>query len=237
MPALVANALSPDIRRVPVGRAVEHLVERVRGVRQRLELVVRDADVEFFRELRLELERRNDRDEIGVAAALAEPVQRALDLACAGAHRGERIRDRLLGVVVGVDADMVARDVLDDLADDLLHLVRQRAAVGVAQHHPARAFVVGGLGAGEREVRIGLVAVEEVLAVEQHLEALLPWRRAPSRGSRRGSPRAWSRARPARDSPRTSRRNRWHRPWRRAAPPVPDRSRSSGRAGASCRRP
>ena len=35
-----------DIGRVPVGRAVEQLVERVRNLRQLLELRVRDADVE-----------------------------------------------------------------------------------------------------------------------------------------------------------------------------------------------
>ena len=61
---------------------------------------------------------------------------------------------------------------LDHLAHDRLDLVRQRAAVGVAQHDPARALLVGGLGAGQRVGRIGLVAVEEVLAVEQHLAAL-----------------------------------------------------------------
>ena len=58
------------------------------------------------------------------------------------------------------------------LADDLFDLVRQRAAIGVAQHDPARAFFVGGLGAGQRVFRIGLVAVEEMLAVEQHFPAL-----------------------------------------------------------------
>ena len=58
---------------------------------------------------------------------------------------------------------------LDHLADDRLHLMRQRTAIGVAEHDPARALVIGGLGAGERELRIGLVAVEEMLAVEQHL--------------------------------------------------------------------
>ena len=61
---------------------------------------------------------------------------------------------------------------LHHLADDRLDLVRQRAAIGVAQHDPARAVLVGGLGAGQRIVRIGLVAVEEMLAVEQHLAAL-----------------------------------------------------------------
>ena len=61
---------------------------------------------------------------------------------------------------------------LHHLADDRLDLVRQRAAIGVAQHDPARAFLVSRLGAGQRVRRIGLVAVEEMLAVEQHLPAL-----------------------------------------------------------------
>ena len=39
-----------------------------------------------------------------------------------------------------------------DLADDRLDLVRQRAAVGVAEHDPAGAGIVGGLGAGQRVV-------------------------------------------------------------------------------------
>ena len=224
------------IGRVAVGRAVEHLVERVRGVRELLELVVRHADLELVGEFRLELERRDDRDEIGVAAALAEPVERALDLARAGAHRRERVRHRLLGVVVGVDADMVAGDDLHHLADDRFHLVRQRAAVGVAQHDPARALVVGGLGAGEREAADWPCSRRRNARSRAAPRGPSPWRRARSRGSRRGSPRAWSRARPARDSPRTWRRSRWRRPWRRAAPRARDRSRSSGRAGASCRR-
>ena len=122
-------------------------------------------------EFRLELQRRDDGDEIGVAAALAEPVERALDLPRAGAHGGECVGHRLLGVVMGVDADMVAGNVLADLADDLFHLVRQRAAIGVAEHDPARAFLIGRLGAGERVGGIGLVTVEEMLAVEQHLAA------------------------------------------------------------------
>jgi hypothetical protein len=78
------------IGRVPVGRAVEHLVERARGVRQMPELVVGDADVEFFGKFRLQLQGRNDGDEIGIAATLAEPVERALNLPRTRAHRGKR---------------------------------------------------------------------------------------------------------------------------------------------------
>ena len=49
---------------------------------------------------------------------------------------------------------------------------RQGAAVGVAQHHPARAGMVGREHRVERVGRVGLVAVEEVLGVEQRLAAL-----------------------------------------------------------------
>ena len=81
--------------------------------------------------------RRDQRDEIGVAAALAEPVERALHLPRAGAHRRERIGDGVAGVVMGVDAEMVAGDDARDFADDALDLVGQCAAVGVAQHRPS----------------------------------------------------------------------------------------------------
>ena len=69
------------------------------------ELVVGHADLETLGEFLLQLQRRDDRDQIGIAAALAEAVERALDLARAGAHGGERIGHRLLGIVVRVDAD------------------------------------------------------------------------------------------------------------------------------------
>ena len=69
---------------------------------------------------------------------------------------------------------MVARDRLHHLADDLFHLVRERPAIGVAEHDPARAFVMGGLCAGECELRIGLVAVEKVFAVDEHFTTFCP---------------------------------------------------------------
>ncbi len=134
-------------------------------------LLRRHADLEGVGKLALQPQGRDQRTQIGVAAALAEPVQRALDLARAGAHRGQRIGHRLLGVVMGVDADVIAGDVLCHLGDDGLDLVRHGAAIGVAQHHPARAGIVGRFGAGQREFRVFLVAVEEMLAVEHDLAA------------------------------------------------------------------
>ena len=88
-----------------------------------------------------------------------------------GADGGERIGDRVAGVVVRVDAEPLARNDVRDLADDPLDLVGQRSAVGVAEHGPARAGVDRGLSAGERIFRVGPEAVEEMLAVDHRLAA------------------------------------------------------------------
>ena len=64
---------------------------------------------------------------------------------------------------------MRARHVLAHVRDDTRDLVRQRAAVGVAQHDPACPGLVGGRRHRQRIGAIGLVAVEEVLAVEHGL--------------------------------------------------------------------
>ena len=161
----------PDIRRVPVRRAVEHFVEGARKVRDLAQSVRRHAGLETLRELRLQGQCGDECDEVGVAAALAETIQRALHLPHAGADGGERIGDRVAGVVVRVDAEIFARNDARDLADDAFDLVRQRSAVGVAQHRPARAGLDRGAGAGERVFWVGLVAVEEMFAIDHRLAA------------------------------------------------------------------
>ena len=73
---------------------------------------------------------------------------------------------------MAVDADdHVGADVAVHVGDDRLDLVRQRAAVGVAQHHVAGALHHGGLERTQRELGVVLVAVEEVLHVDHHLPA------------------------------------------------------------------
>ena len=71
-----------------------------------------------------------------------------------------------------MDAERGRRQFRLHLRDDAIDVVRHRAAIGVAQHQPARAGVVRGADAGERVVRIGLVAVEEMFGVEQRLALL-----------------------------------------------------------------
>ena len=68
-----------------------------------------------------------------------------------------------------MDADPVARNLLHHLAHDALDLVREGAAVGVAEHEPACAGLLRSNETRHRIVGIGLVAVEEMLGVEHHL--------------------------------------------------------------------
>ena len=81
-------------------------------------------------------------------------------------------------------------DDLDHLADDLFDLVRQGAAVGVAEHDPARAFVIGGLGAGEREVADPPCSRRRSARSRAALRVSCARRRVRCRGSRRGFPPA-----------------------------------------------
>ena len=82
----------------------------------------------------LQLEVGDDRDEVRVAGALADAVDRALHLRRAGLDRDERVGDGAAAVVVPVDAERDVRQRLAHLGDDRRDLRRQRAAVGVAQH-------------------------------------------------------------------------------------------------------
>ena len=155
-----------------IRRTVEQLVEPVRERRQLLQAVGIDRGFEPVGIMGLERQGGDEGDEIGIAAALADAVQRALNLADAGLYSRQRIGDRLAGVVMGVDAEPVSghaagNDRLHDRAD----LVGLRAAIRVAEHHPARAGLMSRAGAGERIGGIGLVAVEEMLAIDHGLAA------------------------------------------------------------------
>ena len=73
-------------------------------------------------------------------------------------------------VVVEVDRDTdVAPKYSTTSPHDPLDVVRQRAAVGVAQHEPARARLHRAFEHPQAELGVALVAVEEVLGVEQHV--------------------------------------------------------------------
>ena len=120
------------------------------------------------------LDRHHDLFQRGVAGALAEAVDRALDLARAADHAGERVGDRQAEVVVAVgreDRLVGVRHPLEQHPDERAELLRRRVADGVGDvdrggarldrrlDHAAEEIV---LGAGARPRRpldvVGVVA-------------------------------------------------------------------------------
>ena len=99
-PGLVGERRRADVRRLRVDGPVEQLGDVVADRREPLDAAVGQARV-----AQLELQVGDDRRQVGVAGALAEPVERALDVAGAGEHGGHRVGDGAAGVVVAVDAD------------------------------------------------------------------------------------------------------------------------------------
>ncbi len=118
----------------------------------------------------LQLQVGDDGDEVGVAGALPVAVHCALHVHHAGFDGGEGVGDGAAGVVVAVDAEVDAD--LGCCGDDVAHPGRQHAAVGVAQDDDLRAGLGGGADDLEGVVGVGAVAVEEVLAVDEHPAAI-----------------------------------------------------------------
>ena len=158
-----ANAPEPTYGACGLIGPVEQLGDVVADARQLGQAALGQAAV-----TELELEVADDRREVGVAGALADARQRPLHVARPAGDGSHRVGDGATGVVVAVDAD---GDVVADVGDDggrcRLDLVGQRTAVRVAQHDVAGAADDGGLERPQRELRVGLVAVEEVLHVDE----------------------------------------------------------------------
>ena len=160
---LVREGAVPDVGLARMRRDVRQLVDQHRDLAQRLELARRHALV-----AELELKVGDDRDQVGVAAALAEAVDRALDLHGAAAHGGDRVGDRDLAVVVRMDSDRASHR-LDRGLHAGLDFVRQAAAVGVAKRNQIDSGRIRRTQAGQRELGIGRKAVEEMFGVEDDL--------------------------------------------------------------------
>ena len=157
---------------MPVRLPVQKLVELARDRRQGPQR--RRGDTRFIprRIVVFQEQRRDDRREVRVAAALAKAVQRTVDLAGARAHSRERVGDTVFRIVVGVDADNLGWDFAGDRGDNLFNFVRQSPAIRVAENNPARSGLISRPRAGERIGRVGLVTIEEMLAIDDRLLVL-----------------------------------------------------------------
>ena len=122
------------------------------------------------------LQRHDDLFERGVAGALADAVDRALDLPGAGLAGGQAVGDGQAQVVVAVDADDGLADVrhaLAEGADDAGVLGGRGVADGVGDVDRGRAGLDGGLDDLAEEVDLG---ARGVLGAELDVAAVPPWR-------------------------------------------------------------
>ena len=123
-------------------------------------------------ETRLQFKVGDDRAQVGVARPLADAVDRALHLPGPGAHGRQRIGHGAVGIVVAVDPQRRAGQMLSHGGGDLIDLLRQAAAVGLAQRDHIGPRLGGGGDDLERIGRVAFVAVKEMLGVEDDLQAL-----------------------------------------------------------------
>ena len=229
MPALVREGVLAHVGLVRIRLQVEHLRDQVRRLGQPLQR--RQARV-----AQLELQVRDDRDQVRVAAALAVAVHGPLDHHGALGDRRRaywrpRTRRRCgCGCPAPRPAARAARR-----TDRGGHLVRQRGAVGVAHRQVLGARLQRGASGTPSRTRVVEVPVEEVLGVVDRRACRRRPGTRPTRRSSAGSRRD-RRARPSPGAgPRSCRRASTPAsttPRGRAAP-CPPRPRL--RAGASSR--
>ena len=172
-PRLVRESRGADIGGRTQRHPVQNVVKTARQPRYACQLRLGNACfVTAFVGL-FQQKRRDQRGQVGIAAALAQTVQRALHLPRPGVDRGQRIRHRRPGIVMAMDAEVIARHPRGDHGGgDRAHFGGQGAAVRVAQDHPARASLIGRAATGQRIVGVRLVAVKEMLGVKQRLAPL-----------------------------------------------------------------
>jgi len=118
---------------------------------------------------------RHHRDQISIAAALADAIHRTLHLDRPCGHRGERVGYGEVAVVVAVDRQgtfapccLQRRSCLTENPGDF---AGQRAAVGVAADDPRGSRPGGGHDRLGGVVGIQLPAIEEVFGVVKNLAA------------------------------------------------------------------
>ena len=118
---------------------------------------------------------RHHRDQISIATAFANPVDRALHLHRTGGDGGERVGHGKVAIVVAVDRQRTfaasSFERRSRFAENTGDLVGQGAAVGVAADDPRGSRPGGGHNRLRRVVGIQLPAIEEVLRVVKHLAA------------------------------------------------------------------
>ena len=165
--ALVGERAVADVGLIVAHRQIRQLGDVARHRGQRLQILAADGGV-----AELQLQIRDDGHQVGVAAALAIAVDAALHVRASGFHRGDGIGHGDIAIVVRMDAEH-AVEALANFRNHFHDPMRQIAAVGVAQAQHVGAGFLRGFQRTQREIWVGVVAVEEVLGVVHHFAAVV----------------------------------------------------------------
>ena len=165
--ALVGEGARADVGLIVADGQIGQLGDVPRGRGQMRQALFADGGVPH-----LQLEVGDDRDQVGVAAALAVAVGAALDMRESLVDRGQRIGHRQFGIVMRVDPQN-AVEVLAHVGADFREPAGEHPAVGIAQAQNVGAGFLRGFERAQGEIAIGAIAVEEMLGVVDHFLAVV----------------------------------------------------------------
>ena len=165
---LVRKCASTDVCSVIVRAQVRDFCHEMREV-----IELRESALRYALQPELELDVRQDRAEVGIAAAFAIAVDRPLHVSRTCSNRCNGVGHATFAVVVRVDSDAGVGKSGAKRADDLVDLPGHRAAVGIAQDERFGARLLRRPQRLEGILRVGLVPVEEVLGVVDHTPPVL----------------------------------------------------------------
>src|SRR5215813_13900418 len=88
-----------------------------------------------------------------------------------GTNCRQRIGNSIACIIMRMDAKVRSWNMLRDLGDNKLDLMRERSAIGIAKDNEAGPARVGRLCAGKRIIAVGFVPIKKMLAIDDHLPA------------------------------------------------------------------
>ena len=167
---LMRKGGAAHIGRLALWHAVENFIQQARGTGQVFQ--PRFADTNFILAAIgvFQKQGRNQRGQIGIAAALAQTIERALNMARARIYRGQTARNGGFGVIMGMNAQTIPRHARGDYRPrDLANLIRQSAAIRITQNDPPRPRRMRRVNGGQCIILVGLIAIKEMFCIKQRL--------------------------------------------------------------------
>src|SRR6267142_5367153 len=146
-------------RRARIKRKVGDLTDEARR-RAQLQQLIRTKNV--VAEFQFQIGDHSAK--VSVAATLAVPVDRSLDMDGPRRHGRERVGYSKFSIIVAMNAERQI-DLFQNLASDARNCVRQSSAVGIAEYDTFWPADGGRAQSSKRILRISLIPVKEMLGI------------------------------------------------------------------------